>query len=319
MSRRIAVQLLALALVVPLWAVSPSELIKGIDDQLLTGYTKPLVNGFSAGMGSGLFHTAKAHKLLGFDVGVNFMYFQVPSSDKTFSDSVRCCSLNLANPGQLDTFRIWKPDLPTIFGKVGAESIAAPGHAVAIPPVWPGGLNLPGTIFLMPQVNLGLIAGLEVSLRGLPWTFRSDRFAFYGAGLSWEPTSLLKKSPVNVAVQGAFQQLLLGDALRSSTVNLNVHASAKLAFLTLYGGAAYENTAVKLNYTFNYKLPAYDVEHGFYTVDGHKDVNVSATTDDHLRYLAGVMVELPLVMIYADGNLIGKYTGVNAGIGIHLR
>jgi len=319
MNRRVLVSVLALALVMPLWAVSPNELIKGIDDQLLTGYAKPLVNGFSAGMGSGLFHTAKAHKFLGFDVGVNFMYFQVPNSYKTFSDSVRCCSLNLAHPGQLDTFRIWKPDMPTIFGETGIDSIAAPGHAVAIPPVWPGGLNLPATVFLMPQVNVGLIAGLEVSLRGLPWTFRSDRFTFYGAVLSWEPTSLLKKSPVNVAVQGAFQQLMLGDALSSSTINLNIHASAKLLFLTLYGGAGYENTAVKFNYTFNYKLPAYDVERGFYTTDEHKDINLSATADNHLRYLAGVMVELPLVMIYADANFIGRYKGVNAGIGIHLR
>ena len=318
MNKRIVVALLALAIVLPLWAVSPSDLFKGIDDQLLTGYAKPLVNGFSAGMGSGLFHTAKAHKLLGFDVGINFMYFQVPGSDKTFSDSVRCCSLNLANPGELDTFRIWKPDLPTIFGKTGTESIAAPGHAVAIPPVWPGGLNLPATVFLMPQVNVGLVAGLEVSLRGLPWTFKSDRFMFYGAGLSWEPTVLLKKSPVNVAVQGMFQRLMLGDALSSSTVNFNVHASAKLLFLTLYGGAGYENTAVKFNYTFNYKLPAYDAERGFYTVDEHK-ASTSRQPHNHFRYLVGVMAELPLVMIYADGNFIGRLQGVNAGIGIHLR
>ena len=76
---------------------------------------------------------------------------------------------------------------------------------------------------------------------------------------------------------------------------------------------------MKFNYTFNYKLPAYDVERGFYTTDEHKDINLSATADNHLRYLAGVMVELPLVMIYADANFIGRYKGVNAGIGIHLR
>ena len=276
--RKSVLVLAALIVVASCWALSPNDLIKGIDDQLLQGYVQPLVNSFGTAMGTGLFHSARAHGLLGFDVGLNVMAFQVPSADKFFSGEVRCCSVSTSN-GSLNYFNVHTDSLPTIFGQSGIDSLQTrlhlPANAVAIPPVWPGGLNVPGTLFLMPQLSLGLVGGLELMARGLPWTYRGDNFTFYGVGLKWNPTNLpvLNKFPIDFAVQGAYQKFTLGSALNSTTWNVNGELSKKILFATIYGGAGYEHTGVDISYRFNYKLPAWDAEHGFYTVaclQGHQ-------------------------------------------------
>jgi hypothetical protein len=318
------ITLAVLICALPVWAVTPSELVKGIDDQLLTGYVKPLVNGFGMGINTGTFHTAKAHKLLGLDFSLNVMVFTIPEADRHFGDSVRCCSLN-TQTGALDTFRRYAPNLPTIFGPAGIDSLQKsldlPPNAVAIPPVWPGGLNLPATFFLMPQLNVGLVAGLEVMLRGLPWTYRGDNFSFYGAGLKWEPTVLpaLNMIPLNLAAQIGFHQFHLGDAISSTSWNFNAEVSKDLWLLTLYGGAGYENTAVNVNYRFDFKLPTIDST-GFRMEDVSKDISFTTTAQNHFRCLVGLTVHpVPLAMIYVDYNVAGRYQGINAGVGISFR
>jgi hypothetical protein len=47
-------------------------------------YMNPLVTAFGSGMNSGWFHSAKPHKLLGFDVGVKAMMVTFPEDQKTF-------------------------------------------------------------------------------------------------------------------------------------------------------------------------------------------------------------------------------------------
>ncbi|MBU4444041.1 MAG: hypothetical protein L6422_05110 [Candidatus Marinimicrobia bacterium] len=48
-------------------------------------YVNPLVTAFGSGMNSGWFHSAKPHKLLGFDFGVRAMIVTFPDDQKTFN------------------------------------------------------------------------------------------------------------------------------------------------------------------------------------------------------------------------------------------
>jgi len=47
-------------------------------------YVTPLVTAFGSGMNSGWFHSAKPHKLLGFDLGVKAMAITIPKDQQTF-------------------------------------------------------------------------------------------------------------------------------------------------------------------------------------------------------------------------------------------
>jgi hypothetical protein len=47
-------------------------------------YLQPMVNALSIDLNSGLYHTAKVHGLLGFDVGIKTAMVFVPSDAKTF-------------------------------------------------------------------------------------------------------------------------------------------------------------------------------------------------------------------------------------------
>ena len=47
-------------------------------------YVNPLATAFGSGMNSGWFHSAKPHKLLGFDFGARAMAVTFPDEQKTF-------------------------------------------------------------------------------------------------------------------------------------------------------------------------------------------------------------------------------------------
>ncbi len=92
-------------------------------------YVTPLVTAFGCGMNSGWFHSAKPHKLLGFDVGIRAMMIQVPTDQQTFNFDLSAIdpiteTVDLSTVGlgtktiTLDPDVIY-PDreVPTFFGK----------------------------------------------------------------------------------------------------------------------------------------------------------------------------------------------------------
>ena len=105
-------------------------------------YVTPLVTAFGSGMNSGWFHSAKPHKLLGFDIGVRAMLIQVPTDQKTFNfdlsaidpitESVDLSAVGLGTKTiTLDPDVIY-PDreVPTFFGKDEAAVIKADDEGV---------------------------------------------------------------------------------------------------------------------------------------------------------------------------------------------
>jgi hypothetical protein len=55
--------------------------------ELIGAYMSPVVKGISYGMSQGWYHTAKAHKTLGFDLGVSVHVVNIPRSDYYFDPS----------------------------------------------------------------------------------------------------------------------------------------------------------------------------------------------------------------------------------------
>jgi len=103
-------------------------------------YVTPLVTAFGSGMNSGWFHSAKPHKLLGFDIGVRAMLVQVPTDQKTFNFDLSAIDpITESVPlGLLGTKTITlDPDVvypdrevPTFFGKDEAAVIEADDEGI---------------------------------------------------------------------------------------------------------------------------------------------------------------------------------------------
>lgn len=156
----------------------------------------------------------------------------------------------------------------------------------------------------VPQLQLGAIFGTEISARYLP----SIKIGSYGSvgmwgmGIKHGITSHFKKSPIDIAVGLAFNNLTIGDSkekdmVQASSFAANLQVSKELSIFTLYTGLQYEssNIDVKVNYenvlrTMNY------------------------TNNNNIKALVGMNIKLGPVNLNGDYSF-GKTNSVSAGFG----
>ncbi|MEO0115408.1 MAG: DUF6588 family protein [candidate division WOR-3 bacterium] len=283
------------------------EMIKKINENNLKGYVQPLITSFGEATGSGLYHTAQTHNLLGFDIGLKAMWIPIPKDAKTFVAKVMALSSNLADTIFIDE------TTATVFGESGQDPVSAPSGYYPIPSVFPGGLNLPGLPFVMPQLSVGLIKGSEVMLRYIPLPFEEAKVQIFGVGIKAGLNNLfgLKFLPVDVAVQGVYQVFNIGDIVKSSTFCANIHTSKTFSVLTPYLGIGYENTNMNFAYDFNYQVPGQ-------TQPITQSINISLSGENHFRMVVGLSLKFAVFLIHADYNL-AKYPSFNGGLGLTFR
>ena len=311
---------LLLSILAPAHA-GPIELIEGISGPLLQDYTAPLAHAYGVAMTSGLYHTAHAHKFLGFDVGVRVMYVLIPNTAKTFTAHVLACSVNTAL-GRVDTFYIDVTNAATIFGAPGADSSFRPTNGITVPPALPGGLGLSGMPFLVPQASLGLpIPGGELLIRGVPYKLQGANLLFVGVGLTEELTAIPGlKLPFNAAVQGYYQVLTIGGAVDARSYGANVHISKSLLLFAPYAGVGIDKSTMRFKYTFHFNAPDHiDPEtHKLVTVPVSLPVDASYDTGVNLRAVIGVALKFGALLVNADYN-VSKYNAINAGLSLAIR
>ncbi|MFB0509744.1 MAG: DUF6588 family protein [bacterium] len=286
-------------------ATNPVDLIKQMNEENLKAYVRPLITSFGTATGSGLYHTASTHGLLGLDVGLKIMWVPIPEDAKTFEAKILKISLT-----DIDTtYRT----TATIFGESGTDTISVPIGSYAIPPVLPGGLNLPGIPFFMPQLNVGLIQGTELMIRYIPIPFKGSDVQIFGAGLKIGLNDLLnlKLLPVNIAAQGAYQVFNIGDIIKSSTISANIHVSKTFLMLTPYVGLGYENTKMNFDYTFKYQIPGQPQS-------TEVPVEVSINGENSFRTVIGLAFKFGMFLVHGDYN-ITKYPSFNGGVAFSLR
>ncbi len=75
-------------------AQSLEERLKSMVSSNAEMYVNPLVTAFGSGMNSGWFHSARPHKLLGFDIGARAMVVTFPDDQKIFNFDVSALELN---------------------------------------------------------------------------------------------------------------------------------------------------------------------------------------------------------------------------------
>jgi hypothetical protein len=304
---------------------TPLELIGEVGEGLLEDYSRPLVESYAVAMGSGWYNSAKSHKLLGFDIGVRFMYIQIPDHAKYFTaESLLVVGLKPDSTG-IETTYVTAESLATIFGPRGTQNHWLTENQVGVPPAMPGGLGLNAMPFLLPQASLGLPFGFELTARYIPWPFKGTTVQFMGFGLKSELTALpgLKGLPFSLALQGFYQKVIIGDKMNSNTFGGNLHLSRSFLMVAPYVGFGFDNTSMNFDYVFEAHVPKFEAGPPPRVLTDTVEIPVrfSYSSGMSWRGVVGAKVKLGLFFISADyGYDIAKsYHSVNVGAGIGMR
>jgi hypothetical protein len=216
-------------------------------------------------------------------------------------------------------------EVPTVLGETeppGGSLVirdTQTGRVVLDQPAPQGLIDTPIAPLVIPQVGVGAIAGTDVQLRYFPKSNLSWGGSSYGKvgvfGLAvrhdidqWFPAPL----PINIAVQGAWNQFSLSNDLGGETQEVldasgwafNVQASKGVPVLPVifYGGLQYENFGVD----YRYDLP--DVG----------TITLSQTAANKFRGLAGMTFTLAVLRFNVDYAVGSASNVVTAGVGVRL-
>ncbi|PIU44813.1 MAG: hypothetical protein COS95_07015 [Ignavibacteriales bacterium CG07_land_8_20_14_0_80_59_12] len=263
-------------LCVPMYAQTVSDQVTNISDKN-KGYLQPLVDAFGADLNSGLYHTARVHDFLGIDVGVRVMFALIPSDKLTFMGYPPSGS-----PVQT----------ATVFGGVGTAIQA--GN----PFQFPDGVDQRTLSIAVPQASVGLIMGTEALVRYVPpvrFNANVGEVSFYGIGLKHSLSQYFPVLPLDVALHGSYQHLLLKNKQGGSLVTADAYvygliASKKFEFFTLYGGVGAESSKMTLDYTYSYQLPNLALH---YDLEGQ----------NKMRYAIGASVKIVIFDVSIDYTL----------------
>mgnify|MGYP001279221449 CR=1 FL=1 len=315
----------------------PSTLVFGQGDlgQLVATngkmYIQPFVTASGMGLNSGLTHTAKAHKLFGFDISIKSMFVTIPDVDKTFIFDASEINLEYtADNGQsiIIPGSIIYPSttLPTVFGGANEESELEPDwdgmvdylelssgssgllednyeNIIETPPGI-SGIDIPTLPLVRPQISLGLPMNSELllSYMSIPLGDLGDgSFSTFGLKHGLDQYIPMPTPFLNAAAQIVFQKLDLG-VITSSHTNINLQASADFPIVTFYGLLGIDNSKLEASYT---QL-------------GETEIKFDLKGENGFRTNLGVRLKLAFFYINADYT-IGKHNVFSLGTGITIR
>ena len=312
------------------------------------GYLTPFSTAFGSNLNSGLFHSAKPHKVLGFDLGVKIMFASVPDEDMMFDFAMPTTPIDVDYMGQ--TFSISPADVypenveaPTVFGEGDAGGVLPdtarirealtlqdPLIGANIPPdqlqlladempelYLPPGFDIPGLPMVIPQVSVGLPMKTEVLLRFMPATKISDdmgEFGFFGIGVKHSISQYIPMFPVAVSVQYAYQSLKFGDIITSNHTSFGIMASKGLLLITPYAGLTFESSTLSVDYTYTNPDPVAAL------TDPLHNTNIKFDLDGDNSFHARFGFKLSLLILGLNAEYaIGTYNVATVGLFLQLR
>lgn len=261
------------------------------------GYLRPITEGLGADLNTCLFHSAKPHGVLGFDVGLKIMAVPMPDEAKFFTATVGSESHESA----------------TAVGPEDGGATFTFGGGTTLP----GGIGADVVPVAVPQASIGLPFKTDVILRYLPAMEIDDEigeFKYLGLGVKHRLNQYipLPSFPLDLAAYGVLQKLEIGDILWVSNQSFGLIASKSIPLITIYGGFAVESSQTDVTYTYvNPSGPDVDVD-----LEMDSDVTSRLNVGAKLTFF-------PLLFVQADySKLMGSDVAKNAygvGLGLNLR
>lgn len=332
------------------FAQDESELINflhsGKDDatKLLGAYISPAVEGLSYSFNGGWYHTAKAHKTLGFDLGISANAVFIPASKEYFNPS----QLGLTNAVLLDPA---SGKAPTIIGPetsttylatrdsdgdgINDESITIPG---------PEGLNFKENIGVrgvaapMAQLGIGIYKNTDLKIRFVPEIDAGDsRFKLFGLGvmhdvkqhipgiktLPFDLSMLVAFTNIQAStlVEGEFRKPTNDPRTQELTYSMNAWLiqgliSKKISVITFYGGIGYNAVKTNADLKGSYMLPDDDLNDSNNEV--LKDPIALGFKNNSLKVTAGIRFKFGPIYLNGDYS-IQEYNTLSVGLGVAVR
>ena len=315
--------------------IFPSAMIFGqgdLDELVATNgkmYIQPLITASGMGLNSGLSHTAKVHKVFGFDISIKSMIVTIPETEKSFIFDASAIELNGEVVGE--SFMIPgsviypNTNLPTVFGGGSGQFSLEPdwdGMADYLGPEISGedledefaegldsppgitGIDIPILPLLRPQFSLGLPMNSEIllSYMSIPLgDLGEGSFTTFGLKHSLDQYIPMPTPFLSAAAQIVSQKLDLG-VITSSHININLQASADFPILTFYGLLGIDNSKLEASYTQS----------------NGTEIKFDLKGKNSFRTNLGVRIKLAFFYINADYT-IGKYNVFSLGTGITIR
>lgn len=310
--------------------------------KLISAYTQPMITSLSYGMTGGWYNTAKAHKTLGFDLGVTVSAAFMPTSENYFNPQKLGLSSNVTYEN-LD--RGNNNQAPTIFGPKDENEYTFSGdldddgdnESVVIS--GPEGFNLKKDLGIaaapvpMIQLGVGIIKNTDLKVRFIPkQTVGSSEISMFGIGVMHDIKQHIKGIkllPFDLSALVAYNSVKGSTDLRSSggaspdsddgkgTYKFNSWViqgiiSKKVSVLTFYAGVGYNmvktNVDVTGTYTINASPAAFELTN---------PVSIDFKNNS-MRFTAGMRLKLGPVYFNGDYTL-QKYNTLSLGFGFSVR
>jgi len=306
----------------------------------------PVVKSLSYGLTGGWYHTAKAHKTAGVDIGFSVNAVYIPTSENYFTPG----SLGLKSPFTFTNNTLGttgnNAQAPTVVGpddKTTYTSSYDPGGGVGPQTVQfngPGGFDLKKNLGFaalptpMVQLGIGIIKDTDIKLRFVPKTGSgSSSVSMFGLGVLHDIKQHIpgiKLAPFDLSAFVGFTTLSGNTALTMSApanptstnggVNYKFNSwviqgiiSKKFSVLTLYGGLGWGTIATKVNFTGDYQVTATPA--GSFKVTNPVSINV---TNSSLKLTVGMRLKFGPLYLNGDYTL-QKYNAVSVGLGFSVR
>lgn len=331
-------------LAVPMKALAQNEsdiaqfLAAGGSDasKLMEAYSKPFVTSLSYGMTGGWFTTAKAHKTLGFDLGVTVSAAYMPTSDNYFDPTKLGLQYMTSNTTQA----------PTIFGPKDATTYSFSGDLDGDGDVetvanisGPEGFNLKKEIGVAAvpvpviQLGIGIIKNTDLKFRYVPKIKSGgSEFSMFGVGVMHDVKQHIpgiKMLPFDLSALVAFNSVtgssnleenvgvVISQAGNKAEYKLNSWVfqaliSKKISVLTFYGGVGYNMVKTNIDVLGHYTINAAPAA---FSLDNPVAIDFK---NNSMRLTAGM--RLKLGPIYFSGDYtVQKYNMLTVGFGVAIR
>lgn len=285
-----------LCLMAPSLARAESDIervLKQYDAQTVTGYIQPMADLFGANMNAGFYRSAAIPKMgLTFEFTIVGMGSLVGDDHKTYNAPLP--------PGfGSSTFRT-----ATIFGAKGAtvytsDSLSYSGTDGVID----------ATLFplVVPQLTIGNVAGTQLVLRFVPTPAVGDdafpKTTLFAVGARHSISQYFMAVPLDVAASIMYTSFTVGDIIDFKGLSIGAQASKSWAVATLYGGLAWEQTTMSLEFIS--------------ARPGGGKVALDLDGDNSFRFTLGAGLSLGILKINADANF-GAVTNFSAGLGFGI-
>jgi hypothetical protein len=306
---------------------------------LIKSYVTPAVNSISNGMTSGWYNTGKAHKTLGFDLGVSVSAVFTPSSDDYFTPTLSSSTtfVNNTNPTLRSAPTVVGPSDKTTYTSTYDPDGAGPLASQSFTVDGPEGLDLKKNIGFsalpvpIVQLGIGIIKNTDLKIRFVPQV-KSNTVAFqmFGIGVLHDIKQHIpgiKELPFDLSVLAAYNSISGSASLVSTTGVVSTDGnlsyklnswvaqaiiSKKISVLTFYAGLGYGSVSSNVDITGNFAIPA---SVGSFSVKNPLALGLS---NSGAKLTAGLRLKLGPIYLNGDYTL-QKYNALTVGFGVAVR